>query len=107
MSDFAFNKKDESKGVYGKRTTIYQNHLFNQEKPKDFYKEEVNYYDDAIYHRDDDFWNENRFESLSRDERGVYKMLDTLQTVKKFKRMYDLVAILGSEIGRASCGKES
>jgi len=96
MSDFAFNKKDESKGVYGKRTTIYQNHLFNQEKPKDFYKEEVNYYDDAIYHRDDDFWNENRFESLSRDERGVYKMLDTLQTVKKFKRMYDLVSILGS-----------
>lgn len=96
MSDFAFRKKDESKGVYGRRTTIYQNHVFNQEKPKDFYKEEVNYYDDAIYHRDDDFWNDNRFESLSRDERGVYKMLDTLQTVKQFRRMYDLVATLGS-----------
>ena len=96
MSDFAFRKKDESKGVYGRRTSIYQNHEFNQEKPKDFYKEEVNYYDDAIYHRDDEFWNDNRFESLSRDERGVYKMLDTLQTVKQFKRMYDLVATLGS-----------
>ncbi len=96
MSDFAFRKKDESKGVYGRRTTIYQNHEFNQEKPKDFYKEEINYYDDAIYQKDDDFWNENRFESLSRDERGVYKMLDTLQTVRKFKQMYDLVATLGS-----------
>lgn len=96
MSDFAFSKKDESKGVYGKRTTMFQNHVFNQEKPKDFYKEEVNYYDDTVYQRDDEFWNQNRFESLSRDERGIYKMLDTLKTVKKFKRMYDLVSILGS-----------
>ncbi len=96
MSDFSFNKKDESKGVYGKRTTIYQNHEFNKEKPKDFYKDEINFYNDEIYQKDDDFWNDNRFESLSRDERGIYKMLDTLQTVKKFKRMYDLVAILGS-----------
>lgn len=96
MSDFAFSKKDESKGVYGKRTTIFQNHEFNKEKPRDFYKEEINYYDDAIYQKDDEFWNDNRFESLSRDERGIYKMLDTLQTVKKFKRMYDMVAILGS-----------
>lgn len=96
MSDFAFSKKDESKGVYGKRTSIYQNHEFNKEKPRDFYKEEINYYDDAIYQKDDSFWNENRFESLSRDEREIYRMLDTLQTVKKFKRMYDLVAILGS-----------
>lgn len=96
MSDFAFSKKDESKGVYGKRTTMFQNHVFNQEKPKDFYKEEINYYDDTVYQRDDEFWNQNRFESLSRDERGIYKMLDTLKTVKKFKRMYDLVSILGS-----------
>jgi hypothetical protein len=96
MSDFAFSKKDESKGVYGKRTTLYQNHKFNQIKPKDFYKEEVNYYDDSVYLRDDEFWEQNRFESLSRDERGIYKMLDTLQTVKRFRQMYDLVSILGS-----------
>lgn len=96
MSDFAFSKKDESKGVYGKRTTLYQNHKFNEVKPKDFYKEEVNYYDDSVYLKDDEFWEQNRFESLSRDERGIYKMLDTLQTVKRFRQMYDLVSILGS-----------
>jgi hypothetical protein len=96
MSDFAFSKKDESKGVYGKRTTLYQNHLFDQKKPNDFYKEEVNYYDDSVYLRDDEFWEQNRFESLSRDEKGIYKMLDTLQTVKRFRQMYDLVSILGS-----------
>src|SRR5690554_2994213 len=96
MSDLASRTKAHSNAAYARRPSIYQNHEFNQEKPKDFYKEEVNYYDDAIYHRDDEFWNNNRFESLSRDERGIYKMLDTLQTVKQFKRMYDLVATLGS-----------
>ncbi len=96
MTDFALNKKEKSRGVYGKRTTMFQNHQFNIEKPDEFYKEEVNYYDDAVYTRPDEFWEENRFESLNKDEVGVYKMLDTLQTNKKFRQLYDLVSILGS-----------
>ena len=96
MSDFALRKKDESRGVYGKRTTLYQNHKFNIEKPASFYKEEVNYIDNEVYNKSDKYWEENRFENLNKDEKGIYKMLDTLQTVKKFKRLYNLVSILGS-----------
>lgn len=96
MSDFALNKKDESKGVYGKRTTLYQNHKFNIEKPAAFYKDEVNYIDNEVYNKSDKYWEDNRFEHLNKDERGVYKMLDTLQTVKKFRQLYNLVSILGS-----------
>ncbi|GGA88680.1 membrane protein [Flavobacterium palustre] len=96
MSDFALNKKDESKGVYGKRTTLYQNHKFNVEKPAAFYKEEVNYIDNEVYNRSEKYWDDNRFENLNKDEKGIYKMLDTLQTVKKFKQLYNLVSILGS-----------
>ncbi|WP_310379742.1 DUF5686 family protein [Flavobacterium sp.] len=96
MSDFALNKKEKSKGVYGKRTTFYQNHQFNKEKPVAFYKEEVNNSEEEIYKKSDEYWHENRFENLSKDELGVYKMLDTLQTVKKFKQLYNLVSILGS-----------
>jgi len=96
MSDFALNKKDESKGVYGKRTTLYQNHKFNIEKPAAFYKDEVNYIDNEVYNKSDKYWEENRFENLNKDEKGVYKMLDTLQTVKKFRQLYNLVSILGS-----------
>ncbi|HJY13148.1 MAG TPA: DUF5686 family protein, partial [Flavobacterium sp.] len=86
MSDFALNKKEKSKGVYGKRTTLYRNHKFNIQKPEKFYKEEVNYIDNAVYDRPDEFWDENRFEKLNKDEQGIYKMLDTLQTVKRFKQ---------------------
>ncbi|EIA09671.1 DUF5686 and carboxypeptidase-like regulatory domain-containing protein [Flavobacterium frigoris] len=96
MSDFALNKKEESKGVYGKRTTLYDNHVFNKEKPAAFYKEEVSYIDNTVYNKSDEYWRENRFEHLNKDELGVYKMLDTLQTVNKFKQIYNLVQILGS-----------
>ncbi|TBX70572.1 carboxypeptidase-like regulatory domain-containing protein [Flavobacterium silvisoli] len=96
MSDFALRKKEESKGVYGKRTTMYQNFKFNEKKPDKFYKEEVNYIDNAVYNRDNAYWSENRFEKLNKDEEKIYKMIDTLKTVPKFKHLYSLVSILGS-----------
>lgn len=96
MSDFAASKKEESRGVYGKRTTMYRNHQFNIPKPNEFYKEEVNFIDNSVYTLSDEYWHENRFESLNEDEDGIYKMLDTLQTVKRFTQIYDLVTILGS-----------
>jgi hypothetical protein len=96
MSDFAFNKKEKSRGVYGKRTTLYNNYQFDVPKGKKFYDEEVYYYDKDIYNRDDSFWDENRLEKLNKDEVGVYKMLDTLKTVTKFRRLYNLGSILSS-----------
>lgn len=96
LSDFALSKKEKSRGVYGKRTTLYDNYKFDEEKPSDFYDEEVNPYNQEIYERSDEFWDKNRLEELNKDEKGVYKMLDTLKTVPKFKRLYNLTSILAS-----------
>ena len=96
MSDFALNKKEKSRGVYGKRTTLFNNYKFDEVKESKFYDEEVYNYDKDVYDRDETFWNENRLEQLNKDELGVYKMLDTLKTVKKFKRLYNLGSILSS-----------
>jgi hypothetical protein len=96
MTDFALNKKEKSKGVYGKRTSLFRNHQFNIQKPEKFYREEVNYLDKEVYNKSEEYWEENRFENLSKDEKGVYKMLDTLQTVSKFKKLYSLVEIIDS-----------
>ena len=96
MSDFSLTKKDKSKGVYGKRTTIYSDHKFNEEKTDKFYKESVNDFDPLAFKREDSFWEENRLENLNKDELGVYKMLDTLKTVKKFKQIYNITSILAS-----------
>ena len=96
LSDFAFNKKEKSRGVYGKRTTLYNNYKFDIEKDKKFYDKDVYNYDSDVYNRGDEFWDDNRLEKLNKDEKGVYKMLDTLKTVKKFKRIYNLGSILAS-----------
>jgi len=96
LSDFALNKKETSHGIYGKRTTLYDNYQFDKVLDKKFYDEEVYDYNKDVYDRDDAFWAENRLEALNKDERGVYKMLDTLKTVKKFKRLYNLGSILAS-----------
>ena len=96
MSDFSFSKKEESKGVYGKRTTLTKNHKFDIKKESKFYKEEVNFYDNSVFNKSDEYWAENRFEELNKNEAGIYKMLDTLKEVPRFKRIYNLASILGS-----------
>jgi hypothetical protein len=96
MSDFALRKKEESKGVYGKRTTLYRNFKFDEKKSDKFYKDEVNFIDNEVYARTNEYWDENRFENLNKDEKKIYAMIDTLKTVKKFKQLYSLVSILGS-----------
>ncbi len=96
QSDFAFNKKEKSRGVYGKRTTLYDNYKFDQKKGKKFYQSQVDPYDQDIYNRDDSFWSNSRMEDLNKDEQKVYKLLDTLRTVKAFKRLYNIGTILAT-----------
>ncbi len=97
MSDFSLRKKENSKGIYGKRTTLYNNYVFDQVKDKKFYKDEdTDPYTEEVLNRPDEFWEENRMEALSKDEKGVYKMLDTLKTVRRFKNLYSLASTLAS-----------
>ncbi len=96
MSDFSLSKKEDSRGIYGKRTTLYNNHTFDSIIDPKFYKKEVNFYDNKVFNQDENYWKKNRLETLNADEIGIYSMLDTLQGVKKFQRMYDAAAILGS-----------
>lgn len=96
LSDFALNKKESSKGIYGKRTTLFDNYEFDIPKDPEFYKRRVNDYDPEIYDRDEAYWDENRLEKLNKDEKQIYTMLDTLKTNTKFKRLYNLGTILAS-----------
>ncbi|SNR81043.1 DUF5686 and carboxypeptidase-like regulatory domain-containing protein [Lutibacter flavus] len=96
LSDFSLNKKNKSKGVYGRRTTMYKDYKFDEKKEPSFYNEKINVYDEEIYNKKEDFWGENRQEKLNENELGIYKMLDTLTTVPKFKQIYNAISILGS-----------
>ncbi|WP_339141501.1 DUF5686 and carboxypeptidase-like regulatory domain-containing protein [Croceitalea sp. MTPC5] len=96
LSDFAFSKKEKSRGVYGKRTTVYDHYKFDLDRPKDFYESETDPYDPRVFERDSVFWRNARLESLNEDESGIFKLLDTLRTVPKFNTFYNVVSILNS-----------
>ena len=96
VSDFSISKKDASKSILGKRTTIYKDYVFDKPKEDKFYKKEIDIYNDSIYNKTNEFWQKNRLEKLNKNEKGIYTMLDTLRNTKKFKNMYNLVSILGS-----------
>ncbi|WP_224488847.1 DUF5686 and carboxypeptidase-like regulatory domain-containing protein [Robertkochia flava] len=96
MSDFSIRKKEESRGIYGKRTTIYADYQFDKEKPRSFYDAQVDPYNEAVFNRTDEFWETNRLEKLNEDEQGIYTMLDTLRTVPKFKMLYNAGSVLAS-----------
>lgn len=96
MSDFSFRKNEDAKGMYGKRTTLYDKYAFDIPKGKKFYSEQVDPYRYEIFNRPDEFWENKRMEKLNKDEKGIYEMLDTLKTVRRFKNLYDLAATLTS-----------
>ncbi|WP_350285048.1 DUF5686 family protein [uncultured Croceitalea sp.] len=96
LSDFSFSKKEKSKGVYGKRTTVFDNYKFNIDRPEKFYKAVSDPYDPKVFQRDSIFWRNARLESLNEDESGIFKLLDTLRTVPKFNRIYNIASVLAS-----------
>ncbi len=96
MTDFTFQKKEESRGVYGKRTTLFDDYEFNKPKPNKFYRDEREIINDSVYFRDSEFWKEKRLEELNKNEQQVYSMLDTLKTVDAFKRIYSIGTILAT-----------
>ncbi|MCM4161642.1 carboxypeptidase-like regulatory domain-containing protein [Antarcticibacterium flavum] len=93
MADFSFEKKEDARGIYGKKTVVYDDFVFNEPQPDKFYSNKVISYRDEVYDREEQFWEENRLEPLNRNESGVYEMIDTLQTVKAFQRAYRLAHV--------------
>ena len=96
LSDFSLRKKEGSRGIYGKRTTLYDDYVFDKKLDESVYEERVTKYDEDVYTKADEFWEEKRLEPLSKDEKGVYVMLDSLKKVPKFQRLYDAGAVLVS-----------
>ncbi len=96
MADFSFEKKEDALGIYGKRTVLYDNYKFDQKHPYEYYDKEIFDFQELVYNRDEEFWQKNRMEPLSENQRGVYEMIDTLQSVKAFQRIFNLTKTLAT-----------
>lgn len=96
VANFALRKTEDAHGIYGKRTTLYDNYVFDEKKPKDFYKQKRTVLNNEVFNRGNQFWENHRIENLSDQEKGIYKMLDTLKTTSAFQRLHTIGSIIGT-----------
>jgi hypothetical protein len=99
-----YNLSKKGIGFFGKRTVNYSNHVFNQPKEDKIYDvPEFVVEEKGARKVSENFWYENRPVALTENEKGVYHMIDTLQTVPAFKRALNIVSFLAT--GYTSVGK--
>ncbi len=88
-----FNILDKSKrtlGFFGQRTVISSNYSFDPPDSKKFFSIPANIMEkpDASG-KDENYWQENRPEKLSKKEMNIYKMSDTVKNLTVFRKYND------------------
>ena len=94
--DFAPTKT--SIGFYGRKTTSYKNILINKPKTDKFYEfSDAIVVEDSATKKSDEFWAQNRHDSLTSRELKIFKMIDTIQSLPVYKTWVDIfyVAVAG------------
>jgi hypothetical protein len=90
--DFALQKN--SPGIYGRKTASYKKVTTNKVKPNNFFlsSSDVDVQDSATK-RDETFWKNYRHDSLSKNEKKIYAMMDTVQNLPIYRTWLDFVTI--------------
>lgn len=93
--DFNIVKESQTLGFFGTKTTTYRNFVFGEVKDKKFYSSPVNVIveKDAL-EKDLDYWNQGRHTELSRNEKTIYQMVDTLQSLPVFHTYVDVIKMI-------------
>jgi predicted small secreted protein len=92
-ADFGVTQNRKS-GIFGIRTVTYKNYLVNKAQPDVLYQPDINLEDDEVKHRSEEFWAQNRLDTLTTAESKVYKNIDSLTHMPSFRRTADLVTLL-------------
>lgn len=91
--DFAPTKK--AIGFYGRKTTSYHKIVLNKPREDKFYEfaDKIVVNEDATK-KSDEFWNENRHDSLTLREKKIFKMIDTVQSLPVYKTWVDVFQLI-------------
>jgi hypothetical protein len=90
-----FNIVQKSKkiiGFFGHKTTICSDFEFDIPENKKFFSIPTDVFiEPKAADKNDTFWQEQRPEKLSKTEKGIYKMVDSVKTIPIFKTYRDVV----------------
>jgi len=91
--DFAPTKK--AIGFYGRKTTSYKKIKLNNPKEDKFYEfADKIIVEEGATKKSDEFWAENRHDSLTQRELKIFKMIDTIQSLPIYRTWVDVFYLL-------------
>ncbi len=87
-------KKKSLMGIYGRKTASYSKFVIDKPKVDKFYSltENLKVNEDA-FAKQDDFWKKNRHDSLSKNEKEIYHMVDTLQKLPIYRTWVNIIQL--------------
>ncbi len=95
--DFKYDdnkKKSRQVGFYGRKTTSYKNIVINKPQDEDFFNRNNNIIvADSAINTDESFWKNARHDSLSKNEKLIYHIVDTVKSLPIYKAWYQWIYI--------------
>lgn len=93
-ADFLGSTAKRKGGLFGIRTITYKSYIVNKQEPAFMYAPSDEVENDEVKHRSEQFWAENRLDTLTTAESRVYKNIDSLTHMPSFRRTADIVTLL-------------
>ncbi len=89
-----FKAREKGMGFIGRKTTSYKNFVLNQPLDDSVFKgtEETDVAEDAAL-KDEQFWTEARHDSLTKRERDIYALVDTIKSLPVFQTYVDIITL--------------
>ena len=82
-------------GFYGTRSLVYDNFEFEPAEDPGIYNHlQKVIIEDGAYERQEDYWTNNRMVPLTKNQEGLYEMIDTLTSLPAYKRLVSGIRIL-------------
>ncbi|HWY36490.1 MAG TPA: DUF5686 family protein, partial [Nitrosopumilaceae archaeon] len=95
IPDLGIRKKQTNgTGVYGRKTTSYKKIKLNKPKDISFFAFGENIiFEENSTKRSDEYWNNSRHDSLTSNEKKIFKLIDTIQQLPIYKTWIDVFTI--------------
>jgi len=93
IADFGLTRNKKG-GLFGIRTIVYKNYILNKIEPDSTFQHQENAVPEAAKNRSEEYWAQNRLDTLSTAESKVYKNTDSLRNMPSFRRTLDIATLL-------------
>lgn len=85
------NLAEKQMGFYGRKSTSYKNFVINKPETNEFYSSDNIEVVEGALSKDNDYWESNRHDSLTKSQKNIYRMIDTLENLPIVRTYIDVL----------------